>query len=334
MANTVISPEMNMPVPAVGTDPGPDWATNIVSCLSIIDSHNHSPGQGVQITPAGININTDFPMNGNNITTIKTLRFSIQPSTLAGSSPNLGCLYESGVDLYYNDGAGNIVRMTQGGAVAGSAGTITGLPSGTASASFSGSTFTFQSATNTPATISGGSIIIGQQVASGKNVTIAASVSQAANYGLTLPVSLPASIQSTLASDISGNLTFLQLISGTYNPTVSAGANGGTGQAALGPFFYQRIGNIVTVGGSLTGTTDVSTNILDWVFTLPFNPSSSFSNSYDIAGSMANEANSLTLIQTRILASTGTVHGEAIWQSIGGGSNPKSISIMFTYSCA
>lgn len=249
MANTVISPNMNMPVPVVGVDPGEDWATNIVASLSVVDSHNHTSGQGVQITPQGIDINADLPMNGNNLTTARSVRFSPQAGTISGSS-DLGCLYENGVDLYFVDGAGNQVRITQGGAVTGATGTITGLPSGTASASFAGSTFTFQSATNTPATISGGTVIIGQTIASGKTVTIAASGSQAANYNLTLPIALP-SVQSSVVSDGSGNLSFLAASNTTYTPTIS-NTSGGSGFSAVGPFMVTRIGNNVSVAGAIT----------------------------------------------------------------------------------
>lgn len=207
MANTTISPNMNMPVPVVTVDPGPDWATNINSCLSIIDGHNHTPGSGVPITPSAININSDLSFNGNNAISLRSVRFSAQGSPLSGAA-DLGCLYESGLDLFYNDGAGNQVRITQSGSVAGSSGTITGLPSGTASASFSGTTFTFESATSTPASIDGGPLRIAQAVANGLGVTISASSSQTGNYDLTLPIALPAA-QSLLASDSSGNLSFL-----------------------------------------------------------------------------------------------------------------------------
>lgn len=207
MANTVTSPNMNLPVPVVSVDPGPDWATNLNSCLSDIDSHNHTPGQGVQITPAGININTDLPINGNNLTTARSLRFSAQASPLATASDK-GCIYESGVDLYYNDGSGNQIRLTQSGSPAGATGTITGLPSGTASASFSGTTFTFQSSTNTPASMNLGPTKIAQAVASGFGVTISAAGAQAGDYALTLPTALPSN-QSYVISDSSGNLSFL-----------------------------------------------------------------------------------------------------------------------------
>lgn len=216
MANTTISPNMGMPVPVVSVDPGPDWATNIDACLSVIDSHNHSPGQGVQITPDGINISSDLTMGSNNLTNARSVRFTAQGAPISQPA-DLGCLYESGVDLYYNDGVGNAVRITQSGSVTGATGTITGLPSGTASASFAGSTFTFQSATNTPANMAVGPLIIGANIASSKTVTLAPSVSQPANYALTLPTALPA-LNSVMSSDSSGNLSFVTTI-GTIGNT-------------------------------------------------------------------------------------------------------------------
>lgn len=232
MANTVISPNMNMPVPVVGVDPGPDWATNLDSCLSIIDQHNHTPGRGVQITTAGLNINTDLPLNGNNLITARSVRLAPQLSPI-GLPADLGCIYESAGDLWYNSGGGAQVRLTNGSSPAGGAGSITGLPSGTASASYSAGTFTFQSATNTPATMNVGPVIIGQPVASGFGVTISPSVSQAANYNLTLPVALPTT-QSYVISDASGNLSFL------YNgANVRASEAGGTTTLTSADNFWQ-----------------------------------------------------------------------------------------------
>lgn len=191
MANTTISPNMGMPVPVVSVDPGPDWATNIDACLSILDSHNHASGQGVQITPSGLNINSDLSFQNNNATNARSVRFYPQSAPLALGT-DIGCLYESGVDLYYNDGNGNQIRITQGGSVTGSSGTITGLPSGTASAAYSAGTFTFQSATSTPAAMNIGPVTIGNQTAGSKNITIAPNSGIAANYNLTLPAALPA----------------------------------------------------------------------------------------------------------------------------------------------
>lgn len=235
MADTTISPNMLMPVPVVGVDPGPDWATNVNSCLSILDSHNHTTNQGVQITPAGININTDLPMNNNNLITARTVRFQSQGAAPGGAA-DLGCLVEIGVDLYYIDGAGNVIRITQGGAIVGATGTITGLPSGTASASYSAGTFVFQSATNTPANIDGGSFIYRNIVANSKGLTLSPPNAMAADYSLTLPA-LPAST-NIMALDTSGNMSapYTFLPSDNYVPIVSFGGTPATVNVILGRF--------------------------------------------------------------------------------------------------
>ena len=204
MSNTTITPNMGLVLPTIGVDPGPDWATNLNASLTSVDSHNHTAGQGVQITPAAINVNSDLPLNNNNLTLARTLRLKPQSAAPSGAS-DLGCLTEIGVDLYYIDGSGNVIRLTQSGAPTGATGTITGLPSGTASASFAGTTFTFQSSTSTPASMNFGPTTIGQDVSGGFGVTISASSSQAANYNLALPSALPASTK-IVTLDNSGNL--------------------------------------------------------------------------------------------------------------------------------
>ncbi len=206
MANTTPSPYMNMPVPTVSVDPGPDWATNYDACLSVLDGHTHIAGSGQQITPAGMNINVDLPFGGNNATALKSVRFTSQTAALS-SGADLGCLYEVLNDLYFNDGVGNQIRITQSGAVTGASGTITGLPSGTASASYAAATFTFQSATNTPATMAVGPLIVGNVVANSKTVTINPNASIAANYSFILPAALPASL-NYLTLDSSGNVSY------------------------------------------------------------------------------------------------------------------------------
>jgi hypothetical protein len=226
---------MNMPVPVVGTDAGPDWANNINASLSIVDSHNHTSGQGAPITSAGLNINTDLPFNNNNATTLRTLRFQSQSAT-PSQPADLGCLFENGVDLYYTDGNGNVIRFTQSGALAGAAGTITGLPSGTASASFAAGAFIFQSATNTSAVIDGGSVILRNNTASSKGLTLAPPNAMAADYGLTLPA-LPAAT-NLMALDTSGNITapYTFLPSDNYVPVVKFGTTVATVSITIARF--------------------------------------------------------------------------------------------------
>lgn len=207
MSDVVISPNMGMPVPIVGQDPGPDWANNINACLGILDQHTHAPGQGLLVTPTGLNINTDLSIESNNLTMVKTVNFTAQVASLPGTSPNLGCIYVAGNELVYNDEIGNVVPITNNGSVNSGAGSITGLPSGTASASYSsgGQKFIWQSATNTPASMDFGSAILRNIVANSKGLTLNPPNAMGADYTLNLP-SLPGTT-SFLTLDTSGNIS-------------------------------------------------------------------------------------------------------------------------------
>lgn len=232
MADVNISPNMNLPIPTT-EDTGPDYVTNNTACLNAIDSHNHVPGQGVQITPDGMDISSDLSIKGNNLTVVKSVNFSAQGSPLAGGA-DIGCVYVSGKDLYYNDEDGNQVRITQGGNVVGSTGTITGLPSGTASASYSAATFTFQSATATPANMAVGPLIVGANIASSKTVTMSPNTSQSGNYAINFPLALPAST-SILNCDASGQQAYVAPDNSTFgiNGGVYKVLNGGINTAQL-----------------------------------------------------------------------------------------------------
>lgn len=189
MADFTVSPNMNLSIPTVGEEAGPQYATDINNSLNTIDSHNHSAGSGVLITPSGLNINADLPMNGNNLTLINTNRFISLSGTLANTAPNIGCIYVSGNELYYNDySGGNIVPITNNGNVNAGAGSIGGLPSGTASVNYTASTYVFQSATTVSATIDVGSVILRNTTASSNGVTLQAVTALGSNYTLTLPL--------------------------------------------------------------------------------------------------------------------------------------------------
>lgn len=182
-----ISPNMLLPVPAVGTQNGPQYAFDINNCMSIIDQHDHAPGSGVQVTSAGLNINSDLPINDSNLISIRSSRYTSQVSPLALAS-DLNCVYVSGGELYYNDAAGNQVQMTLNGGVAGSPGSISNLTS-PASASYvsADATFVWQSDVNTPANMDAGSFILRNITANSKGLTLAPPNAMAADYTITLP---------------------------------------------------------------------------------------------------------------------------------------------------
>lgn len=195
---------MNLPVPVVGQEAGPEYALDINSCLSLLDAHDHSAGSGVPITPSGLNISSDLPLNNNNLTAARSLRLQTQAALL--SLPvDLGCLYRSGVDLYYNDGSGNQVRITQSGGVAGSPGSISNLVAPASASYVSGSkTFVWQSDASTPANLDAASILLRNLVASSKALTLAPPNAMGADYSLVLP-SLPVA-QNIMTLDASGNM--------------------------------------------------------------------------------------------------------------------------------
>lgn len=198
------SPNMGLPVPQVGVTPGPAWATDINNSLNIIDAHDHTPGNGVPITPSAMNITSDLPFNNNNATLLRSTRYQVQSSPLSGGS-DLGATYVSGVDLYYNDGNGNQVRITQGGSVTGATGSITGLVS-PASASYSSGTETFvwQSDVNKAANMDARSYVLRNATTSSNGLTLSAP-SLTSDYSLILPL-LPAATNFMLL-DVSGNIT-------------------------------------------------------------------------------------------------------------------------------
>lgn len=205
MTFTSTSPDMLLPIPDIGTELGPQYAIDINNCLTIIDAHSHLPGSGVPIVAAALNINADIPFNANNITGLRALRFTPQ-SIIPPTGLDLGELFESGVDLYYNDGAGNQIRITQSGGLAGTPGSIAGLvaPASATYVPLSG-TFVWQSAANTPAAMDNGPVTIRNQVLNGKGVTLTPINALGADYTIILPA-LPAQ-QSFVTLDALGNMT-------------------------------------------------------------------------------------------------------------------------------
>lgn len=250
MANVINSPNMNLPVPQVGIDAGPDWATQLNNCMALIDQHMHAPGYGVQITPAGLNISTDLTFLGNNATNLRSTRFTVQGSPLSGAA-DLASLYFTGVDLYANDASGNQIQITKNGGIAGTSGSIANLTS-PASASYvsSNETFVWQSAASTPANMDGASYILRNLVANSHGLTLAPPNSMASNYTLTLP-SIPVS-QSLMTLDSSGNMAaptvYPLTAAGIANATITS-TQIASQTIAQGNLAVRATGTSVAVGG-------------------------------------------------------------------------------------
>lgn len=138
--STTTTTNMNLVLPIVGVRAGPDYANDINAAFSLVDSHDHSTGKGVKITPSGLNINAALDYNNNAATSLGYANYKNETATL--SSSVLRSVYVVNGNLYYNNGSGTAVQITNGSSVAGASGTITGL-TGSASASFSTPDFNF-----------------------------------------------------------------------------------------------------------------------------------------------------------------------------------------------
>jgi hypothetical protein len=112
MATTYLS----MTLPTVSTTLGPQWATDLNACLEIIDSHDHSDGNGAKVTPAGMTINEDLDVGGNHLDDVKSTRYVSQNAALAGSD-DVNSSYVVNGNLYYNNSAGVAVQVTSGSSV-------------------------------------------------------------------------------------------------------------------------------------------------------------------------------------------------------------------------
>lgn len=204
MATYIITPNMQLLAPITGTSPGPDYANQQNTSFTLIDGHDHSAGKGVQITPAGLNINSALAINNQLLNAVGLINFTAQSSTSA-TPQGLYVTVGSGTgveDLFFTDGAGNIIQITKSGIVNTIASTIPGE-------SYSGGTFIWtqtQSALpTTPANFDIGSITIRPSIAATTNgATLVGPTGTA--YTLTLPASLPAS-NSFMLLDSSGNIT-------------------------------------------------------------------------------------------------------------------------------
>lgn len=109
------TPLMNLVLPDVGVTAGPTWATLLNAAMNLIDSHDHSSGKGSRIPTAGLNINADLELNGFNLTEILATVFNSQAGTLGQTLTSR--VYVVGNELYFNDGVGNAVKITNAGAV-------------------------------------------------------------------------------------------------------------------------------------------------------------------------------------------------------------------------
>lgn len=109
MSNTV---NMNLALPTPGGDDGV-WDTELNAALTVIDAHDHTPGKGLLIPTAGLNLNTDVPFNNNKATELKAAQFQDAGTAPTGIS-NANQVQTASGDLWFTNGSGVAVQITSG----------------------------------------------------------------------------------------------------------------------------------------------------------------------------------------------------------------------------
>jgi len=254
MANVL--PYMRITLPTVSETFGPLWASQVNTALGKVDAHDHSPGNGKFITPLALNIDADLPFSSNNATGLRSVRFATQASPLAQPT-DVACLYSSPTatgDLYYNDGAGNQIRITVSGAIdTSTSGSISGMGATTASVAYDSTdkVFTFDQNTDERAYLDIGTLTIREDNGASTNgVTLSAPAGLAADYGIIFPGALPGSTQwMTLAS--SGAISY------TTADTIAAGMTA-TGANNVATTMTATGANAIAATMNSTGTTSIA----------------------------------------------------------------------------
>ncbi len=221
---------MGLELPTVSSTIGPIWAQELNTALGVVDSHDHSSGKGQQVPTAGININADLSFNSNRATNVGAIEYI----NLSASVSDLTSLYVVSGDLFYNDAAGNAIRLTSGGAVnVGSLGSIGGDYSTTpASLFYTDSTkkYTFNDSAAALADVECGDVECGDITNTG-NLSVTGTVTVAGS------------------ATLNGTTT----VNGALNVSGAASFTGNTSGRGILP-----VGSIVPLMSNLTGITDVT----------------------------------------------------------------------------
>ena len=246
----VTTPNMSLSQPTIGVDTGLTWEQLMNSNASTIDSHNHTPGNGVQIPPNGLNINGPLTFQNNSATNLQSSVYQPQ----AASLPQIDALYVISKDLYYNDGNSNVIQITSGGSLA-----VTGssISDGSGnSAAFSGGVLVVQNTSTQPDNIQVASVLLGNATPSSNYLTLNPPSSMAANISETLPTLplVPSIVQMASNGVMSAALTVDGTTLANSGTSLSV-ANGGIGttQLASGAVTYPKIGTSNIVFSSSTG---------------------------------------------------------------------------------
>lgn len=107
-------PNMGLVTPVQGGDSGA-WDDKINAAFALVDAHDHTPGKGVRIVSAAINIDANLGFGGYAITAAGQVAFTAVAALAAGSK----IIFVSSADneLYWRTNAGVNVKLTDGASI-------------------------------------------------------------------------------------------------------------------------------------------------------------------------------------------------------------------------
>lgn len=317
------TPNMNIGLAVPGKTEGPEWAETLNDAIETVDSHDHTPGRGTPVPASGIDIRTDLSINGTNLTDVRMLRFGDQEAALGDPADKNG-LTSVGGDLFYNNGSGVPVKITDGaGLAASSLGGISGLPSGAypnAGVNFNSSFpgFEFSEAAKVYARMKVGELRVHESGAvDPKSVNIRSAASLPATYDLTLPAVVP-----------EGNAFLVMSATGALSTQLRAGGIGTADIAASAVTAAKLAANAVTEGKLANGSV-TTPKLADASVTLAKLAKAPYVKS-DPSGAWATTSNVATLV-TNFQITITSVGNPLRMSLIPDGANASSVFIVGGY---
>jgi hypothetical protein len=117
--NEFIDTVMGQIVPT-GATPGALYATDITQDLLVnVAQHTHTGADnldGYQLGADSLDVASDLQLNNNNLGSSRSVEFVSQPTNINGPN-DINALYDVNGDLWFNDGFGNQIRITENGLI-------------------------------------------------------------------------------------------------------------------------------------------------------------------------------------------------------------------------
>lgn len=108
--------EMNLTLPTPTMDDG-TWGATLNTAFTAVDAHDHTPGKGVPVPSTALTIAADISMNNFGLTNVREVKLEDITTAQTGVAHE-NALQAAGSNLYYINGSGTAVQITDGNQLA------------------------------------------------------------------------------------------------------------------------------------------------------------------------------------------------------------------------